>query len=358
MALKRHILLIILMVCACTSTLRAQLVFEPPQWDFGTIREVDGPVSHTFTGENRGDKPLVILDVVSSCGCTTPEFSRRPILPGERAQIVVRYDPANRPGSFTKELGVYSTQKLKIATLTVQGSVTPRPKSTEELYPIDAGGGLRLNSTLCAFSYIYPGRLVQGSVGYINTANRPIALDLRPEHSSGLLKAGYSRTLAPGQRGEINLSYLIPAQKPRYGTVRDVLEVTVDGRNNGTLLMAHGIGVDDPEKTEKPAPKAQLSENMLKFGPVKHASPLQRQSITLSNTGGSELVVRAIESNGHFTVDLAPGRKIAAGASVTFEVTLDPRQQEFGVLTDHLILITNDPMRPMRRLRVTAIIED
>ena len=163
-------------------------VFRPDTWDFGTIRETDGRVSHTFTGVNRGDSPLVILDVVTTCGCTVPDFSKKPILPGEKTQITVTYDPANRPGSFTKELWVYSSEKRKIATLTVQGSVIPRQKTVEELYPVDAGGGLRLASTLNAFSYIYPGRQVQAAIGYANTSKRPVRLELRPETTSGALR--------------------------------------------------------------------------------------------------------------------------------------------------------------------------
>lgn len=40
------------------------------------------------------------------------------------------------------------------------------------------------------------------------------------------------------------------------------------------------------------------------------------------------------------------------------ELVLDPSVQEYGLLTDHLLLVTNDPVRPMRRVRLTAIIED
>jgi hypothetical protein len=36
----------------------------------------------------------------------------------------------------------------------------------------------------------------------------------------------------------------------------------------------------------------------------------------------------------------------------------DPGEQDFGVLTDFVMIVTNDPLRPMRRLRVTAIIEE
>lgn len=359
MAPKRVISLIILTLCALTASAQKQLTFQPDTWDFGTIRETDGRVSHTFTGVNRGDTPLVILDVVTTCGCTVPAFSKQPILPGRKTQITVTYDPANRPGSFTKELWVYSSEKRKIATLTVQGDVVPRQKSVEELYPVDAGGGLRLASTLNAFTYIYPGRQEQASIGYANTSKHPIRLELRPEIASGLLRTDYPKHIAPGERGEINFSYLIPADKPRYGTVRDVLEVLTDGQGNGTRLVTHGIGVDpQPANAGQKAPKAEFSENILKFGTVEHAGPSREMHFTLSNTGGAELILRAVEGQGHVTTTLAPGQRIAPGASLRCSIRLDPRMQDYGIMTEHLMVVTNDPVRPMRRIRVTAIIEE
>ena len=375
---NRVIFLILLTLCALTASAQEHLSFRPDTWDFGTIRETDGRVSHTFTGVNRGDSPLVILDVVTTCGCTVPDFSKKPILPGEKTQITVTYDPANRPGSFTKELWVYSSEKRKIATLTVQGSVIPRQKTVEELYPVDAGGGLRLASTLNAFSYIYPGRQVQAAIGYANTSKRPVRLELRPETTSGALRTNYPKQIAPGERGEINFTYLIPADKPRYGTVRDALEVLIDGRSNGTTLVTHGIGVDpQPADATQNAPKADFSENILKFGPVKHAGPVRKKPylssctrpiaawipvrkkhFTLSNAGGAELIVRAVEGEGHVATTLAPGQKIAPGDSLRCEILLDPRTQDYGIVTEHLVVVTNDPVRPMRRIRVTAIIEE
>lgn len=359
MIAKRLISLILLTLCALPAAAQGRLVFEPDTWNFGAIRESDGRVSHTFTGVNRGDKPLVILDVVTTCGCTVPEFSRQPITPGGKTQITVTFDPMNRPGTFTKELWVYSSERKKIASLTVQGSVTPREKSVEELYPVDAGGGLRLTTTLSAFSYIYQGRQVQGAIGYANASRHPVRLTLRPQTASGLLRTDFPRQIAPGEQGEINLSYLIPADNPRYGTVRDALEVEVNGRSNGTTIVAHGIGVDPrPADGEQNGPRAEFSENILKFGPVKHSGPRRKLSFTLSNTGGGELIVRAVEGEGHVATTLMPGRKVPAGGSFRAEVSIDPAAQDFGVLTEHLLVVTNDPVRPMRRIRITAIVEE
>ena len=258
MTARRHILLTLLALCAFATAAQAQLVFTPDTWDFGTIRETDGRVSHTFTGENRGNTPVVILDVVTTCGCTVPQFTKRPIRPGEKTTVKVTFDPANRPGAFTKELGVYSSERKKVATLTIRGNVTPRMKSTEELYPVDAGGGLRLSTTLNAFSYIRPGQQVQSAIGYANTSGKTIRLELRPLESSGLLTVTAPREIAPGEQGSINVAYLIPEADPRYGTLRDALEVRVDGRTNGTAIVTHGIGIDrTPTGAEgQNAPKA------------------------------------------------------------------------------------------------------
>ena len=128
---NRVIFLILLTLCALTASAQEHLSFRPDTWDFGTIREEQGRVSHTFTGENRSERPVVILDVVTSCGCTVPQFSRKPVLPGEKTQITVTFDPANRPGTFSKELGIYSSERRRIATLTVRGNVTPRPRSMD-----------------------------------------------------------------------------------------------------------------------------------------------------------------------------------------------------------------------------------
>lgn len=351
-------ILILFTLSLIAADLRAQVVFEPSDWDFGTIRETDGRVSHTFRGTNRGTKPIVLLDVVASCGCTVPEFSKRPLLPGEETFVKVTFDPAGRPGVFDKELGVYSSERRRIATLAIRGNVEPRPKSLEELYPVDAGGGLRLGQTLCALSYLYPDVVKQASVSFANTSERPLRLELRPRAESGVVEVRYPRRIEPGERGEINFIARIPAAKPRYGTLRDVMEVRVDDRTEGTLLTVHAIGADAPPKKGAPRPVSEMSENILKFGTVKHGDAPVRGTFALRNTGTATLVVRAVEHDGRIATSLAPQTRIAPGGQLEVTVTLDPARTEFGPASAFLVIVTNDPDRPMRRLRVTAIVEE
>lgn len=102
---------------------KAVISAEQTSYDFGTFKEADGKVSHTFQIKNQGDKPLVITRVIASCGCTTPEWTKEPIAPGKTGDIKVTYDPAGRPGPFTKTISVYSNGKTGSFVLTIRGDV-------------------------------------------------------------------------------------------------------------------------------------------------------------------------------------------------------------------------------------------
>lgn len=102
---------------------KAVISAEQTSYDFGTIKEADGKVSHTFQIKNQGDSPLVITRVIASCGCTTPEWTKEPIAPGKTGDIKVTYDPAGRPGPFTKTISVYSNGKTGSFVLTIRGEV-------------------------------------------------------------------------------------------------------------------------------------------------------------------------------------------------------------------------------------------
>lgn len=330
----------------------------PDSWDFGTISETDGRVSHTFTGENRSDKPVVILDVVTACGCTVPEFTKRPIRPGEKTTIKVTFDPTNRPAPSPKSWASTPPSGTRSQRSPCAAPSPRAPKPPKSYIRSMRAAVCGLASTLCTFSYIREGQQVQSAIGCINTSNRPVRLELHPKESSGLLAADYPRELAPARPPKSTSCTSTRRGAPRYGSLRDALEVRADGRGNGTLIVAHGIGIDKSPADTRRTPKVQITENIIKFGPVKHNAPQQQRTFTLTNTGDGELIVRAVETGGKVATTLMPGQRIPAGSSFTAKATLDPGRQEYGVVTDFVTIITNDPTRPMRRLRATAIVED
>lgn len=100
--------------------------YKVKEHDFGYIKEAKGAVSHTFELKNIGDKPLVIMQVVTSCGCTRPEFPTKPIKPGKTAKIKVTFNPAGRSGAFMKPVKVKTSGDEGRTTLTIRGTIIPR----------------------------------------------------------------------------------------------------------------------------------------------------------------------------------------------------------------------------------------
>ena len=126
--MKRIIYLFMAILLATTSMLAAPkggavISAENTSYDFGTIKEADGKVSHTFEISNTGDMPLVITRIIASCGCTTPEWTKEPIAPGKKAEIKVTFDPSGRPGTFSKTISIYSNGKTGSYVLNIRGKV-------------------------------------------------------------------------------------------------------------------------------------------------------------------------------------------------------------------------------------------
>lgn len=92
--------------------------------DYGTIGR--GSEGHRyFTVTNKGDKPLILTNVSASCGCTKPEWSKDPILPGKSTKIKVGYD-TTIGGAFTKNIEIYSNDPDSQRTLIyIKGNVDP-----------------------------------------------------------------------------------------------------------------------------------------------------------------------------------------------------------------------------------------
>ncbi len=97
--------------------------FEYTTYDYGQIQKgSDGKCSFKFT--NNTDTPLILTNVVASCGCTVPSWPKTPINPGESNVINVKYN-TNNVGHFTKRITV-TTNKQDMSTiiLTIKGQVT------------------------------------------------------------------------------------------------------------------------------------------------------------------------------------------------------------------------------------------
>jgi len=101
------------------------IVLKETVFNFGQIPQ-GKPVYHYFEVMNNGKDPMVISNVQTSCGCTTPEWSREPIAPGGTTKIKVGYNAAAE-GSFEKYITLTYNQNLS-KQLNIKGTVWKAPE--------------------------------------------------------------------------------------------------------------------------------------------------------------------------------------------------------------------------------------
>lgn len=100
-----------------------EMVFERTVHNFGNVQRKGGDLIAMFRFVNEGDTPLVIKKVHKSCSCTTADYSRRPVLPGERGEIKIKYEPHKvEAGIFHKVIQIYTNESKKVRLITIQGN--------------------------------------------------------------------------------------------------------------------------------------------------------------------------------------------------------------------------------------------
>ena len=97
--------------------------FNTNKYDFGKIKQ-SVPATYYFEVTNTSDKPLVIENAHATCGCTTPEYQKDPILPGKTAKIKVGYNAANG-GHFEKPVYIKFAGIDEEKVVAITGEVLP-----------------------------------------------------------------------------------------------------------------------------------------------------------------------------------------------------------------------------------------
>mgnify|MGYP003317937258 FL=1 len=121
--MKNYSLASLLLFFVLTSfSQKPNISFEESEHNFGDIEEKGGKVSHKFMFTNNGKNPLRILSVKPSCGCTTPDWTKDEIKPGNQGYIIAEYNPKGRPGFFRKSLSIVTNDNQR-ALIFIKGKV-------------------------------------------------------------------------------------------------------------------------------------------------------------------------------------------------------------------------------------------
>ena len=98
------------------------LMLKETRYDFGLIKS-PWRQKHTFLFSNVGERPLIISDIKTPCGCASPEWPKRPVMSGTVDSFVVTIDPRIIYGEFEKMLDVLYNDGRDTAHITVLGNV-------------------------------------------------------------------------------------------------------------------------------------------------------------------------------------------------------------------------------------------
>ena len=107
--MKKYLLFGLMLVSAIVFGQKgAKIKFSAPDntMDYGSVYKDSDNGVRIFEFTNTGNEPLIISNVVSTCGCTVPSKPDAPIMPGKTGKIEVKYNM--NPGPIRKTITVES----------------------------------------------------------------------------------------------------------------------------------------------------------------------------------------------------------------------------------------------------------
>jgi hypothetical protein len=98
------------------------MTFEQESYDFGNITQGE-KVAHTYFFTNTGKSNLIITSAQGSCGCTVPEYPKKPIAPGEKASIEVVFDSEGKSGKQHKTVTILANTQPATSVIAITGTI-------------------------------------------------------------------------------------------------------------------------------------------------------------------------------------------------------------------------------------------
>ena len=103
---------------------KARIVFNETEYVM-TDSYLGETSEHVFVFKNEGDAPLIVANVVPSCGCVTPAWTKQPVAPGDTGSVRVFYE-GKVSGAFHKTIKIYSNSSGKRPVLKISGETKKR----------------------------------------------------------------------------------------------------------------------------------------------------------------------------------------------------------------------------------------
>jgi hypothetical protein len=322
--------------------------------DFETFKEEVGLTSYSFEFVNTGSQPVIINQVRSSCGCTSPEWSKEPVAPGQKGHIKATFNPKNRPGPFNKTITITANTNPAVTILRIKGNVIAREKTVADLYPREMNG-LRLQNNHLSFTKLKNTEMKEATLDVYNDSDKAISIGFKRVPSHLKLKM-VPESLQPKEKGQIVATY-DASKKNDWGFVIDYLDVLINQEyKSGNRLTVSANIVEDfsnlSETEMSNSPKLEFTENVFNFGELTQGEKAEHTFI-MKNIGKSDLIIRKTKASCGCTA-IAPSTKIVKAGEVSeLKVVFNSRGKR-GRQNKMITIITNDPNDSEVKLRVSG----
>jgi hypothetical protein len=223
---------------------RAQgvITFEKELHDFGSVPE-GTMATHEFKFKNTGNQPVVIANVQASCGCTTPDWTKTPVLPGKSGIVKAVYSSAGRPGVFNKTVTVTSNASSPSTVLTIKGDVVNKEQMKAILTPVQLAQSPRLvlDRTTHDFGKIESGQQPAVRFTIKNPGKSPLELGMITSACNCVGYKAVPPVVKPGQSAVVELVY---AQR-QIGQMADVATLSSNDLNGDVKITLKATMVRD-----------------------------------------------------------------------------------------------------------------
>lgn len=334
---------------------RVAFAFDATEYDFGTVRESDGAVSHTFRFVNTGEAPLTVQSVTASCGCTATEWTQTAVLPSDSGFVSLTFDPSNRPGRFAKSARVTfaGAQATFVAMLDIFGVVESADVAHSAcLYRF---GPICMPAAEVAFDTLKKDDVATRKMTMVNVADEPLRLTF---DAPDFVEIDAPAVIKPAEELTIGLTYFARSN-PHWGRTSADVVIGTNGKMVGAFGVSAVLVEDFGELTAADslaAPVASLSQAELDFGTLKIGKK-HKKTLVLTNLGLNPLQVRAIVSENDYLCATSSKKVLKNGQKAIVKIEIDATALQPYVYRRTLRLITNDPLVPEREIVVVWKLE-
>ncbi len=337
---------------------QAEISFEEREYNFGEIDEAGGSVSHRFVVRNTGKAPLIIQNVKPSCGCTTPGWTKEPIMPGKEGYIDAKYNPLNRPGAFNKSLTITSNASKPTEVIFIKGTVIPKPATIEDKLPTQLGN-LRVRYNTLNMGNITTEKPVSKTYTIYNAGNADIGLKVVRKAPEYITVRFQPTVLKPGAEGEIVVTY-DAAKSGEFGFNSDqiMISTTDAAMPDKTFTVMATITEYFPPLSQDEllrSPRLKMDEKNHDFSTVNGGETVST-TFTLVNNGKRDLIIRAIKPNCNCITTEMATKTIAPGAEASLKISFDTSNRR-GNQIKKIDIFSNDPTNPVQSLTIKANVQ-